>query len=394
MPEHAHTLLRLAENSCGYSCVYHLAFYHPVRAGYQDKISQSLRRFIEGAEPDTGRWIQALTPLVAGELEFDLVIRALQSGETSPAGSSSLYRLCEGIAGSAGKIYGAGRLTKSHPTRSHEKLPGKKARQQELADVFHFDGSELKEDARILVLDYLWTTGSTMEAIAAAVKAALPKAVLVGFTAGKSDGTAPNTHLSEAYFEGGASTPFVDAAARKKSRRVTRIPKPAAASAPAASAVPARAPLAVKTTSSRTRVLVLLLCLVFLVLGALVPLWSGKKVFETNEIPTVEGLPPAEESVTQPPVRERVTSPSREPQVPRGRPAVVAVPETGIRAQASLDAKKVPKVTLRSGERVYVLKTLKPDAGPSWVQIQTRSGKSGWVFASVVRETKSKRQGS
>ena len=135
----------------------------------------------------------------------------------------------------------------------------------------------------------------------------------------------------------------------------------------------------------------LVLCLVFLILGALVPLWSGRQATEMDEIPRVEGLPLPPETVTPPHAEERVEALLHEQQVPKGRPAVVAVPETGIRARASLDSKKVPKVTLKSGERVYVLKTLRPGAGPSWVQIQTQSGKSGWVFASVVREAKAKR---
>jgi uncharacterized protein YgiM (DUF1202 family) len=52
----------------------------------------------------------------------------------------------------------------------------------------------------------------------------------------------------------------------------------------------------------------------------------------------------------------------------------------------------VGKTTLKSGEQVSIVKRHKPDVGPTWVQVKTKSGKTGWVFASVVQERKSKKK--
>jgi uncharacterized protein YgiM (DUF1202 family) len=52
----------------------------------------------------------------------------------------------------------------------------------------------------------------------------------------------------------------------------------------------------------------------------------------------------------------------------------------------------VGKATLRNGEQVSLVKKVRPDFGPSWVQVKTKSGKVGWVFASVVQERKTRRQ--
>ncbi len=87
---------------------------------------------------------------------------------------------------------------------------------------------------------------------------------------------------------------------------------------------------------------------------------------------------------SSPPPTENVT-----PSLPQ---AVVTVPKAGLRVKHSLDAQPVAKVTLRDGEKVFVLKKYSPGTGPSWVQVQTKSGKVGWVFASVLKDGKWKRQ--
>jgi len=78
------------------------------------------------------------------------------------------------------------------------------------------------------------------------------------------------------------------------------------------------------------------------------------------------------------------------PQVrPKGPQGVIAVPSAGLRAGPSLDAKSLRK-SVRNNERVTILRRKPSSAGPDWLQIETKSGTVGWVWASVVREVRRK----
>jgi len=66
--------------------------------------------------------------------------------------------------------------------------------------------------------------------------------------------------------------------------------------------------------------------------------------------------------------------------------AVVDVPNVGLRNVPDI-AGKATFGGLRRGERVEIVKRIS-GKGPAWVKLKTKSGKVGWVFASVVRERK------
>ena len=119
------------------------------------------------------------------------------------------------------------------------------------------------------------------------------------------------------------------------------------------------------------------------------PLQSRKKSTDPNEIPQVIPAVAAAPEVAPPPKSakpaSKTASKSKWPQ------GVVTVPGVGLRTKASIDAKLVKNASLKQGERISILNRVRPSAGPSWIKIQTRSGKTGWVFASVVKERSSKR---
>jgi hypothetical protein len=69
--------------------------------------------------------------------------------------------------------------------------------------------------------------------------------------------------------------------------------------------------------------------------------------------------------------------------------AVIGVPDVGLRATHSLEA-KVFAGKIKKGEMVAILKRYAPGTGPTWMKIQTKEGKTGWVFASVLLEKKAK----
>lgn len=82
------------------------------------------------------------------------------------------------------------------------------------------------------------------------------------------------------------------------------------------------------------------------------------------------------------PAPEAVTAVPLPPSIPQ---ATVTVPDLGLRNSHSFDA-KVTRVKVRRGEKVGVVAKHTPVSGPSWVQIRTRSGATGWVIASAVAQ--------
>ncbi len=89
---------------------------------------------------------------------------------------------------------------------------------------------------------------------------------------------------------------------------------------------------------------------------------------------------PAPEVPKTPPARNRVVGPV----------AVVAVPSAGLRSAPSLSARPL-KTVVKHNDQVRVLKRQRSLSGPDWIQIQTSSGHTGWVWASVIRQAKGKR---
>ena len=139
-----------------------------------------------------------------------------------------------------------------------------------------------------------------------------------------------------------------------------------------------------------------------IVVGALV-LLAGSYVFYISSaskkpwspVPeSGESFEPTPVSVAQPPpVRVKEPAPINVAPPPKDivqqslRPnAVVDVPNVGLRNVPDI-AGKATFGGLRRGERVEIVRRVS-GKGPAWVKIKTKSGKVGWVFASVVREQK------
>lgn len=81
------------------------------------------------------------------------------------------------------------------------------------------------------------------------------------------------------------------------------------------------------------------------------------------------------------------------PPVPAPRKAVtpafqpdgtIDVPGVGLRKSPDVESGTLSG-GLTKGEKVKIIGR-RSDAGPSWLKVQTRTGKTGWVFASVVKE--------
>jgi len=102
-----------------------------------------------------------------------------------------LDKLCAAIAGQSGAVYAPERLVKTRTTRKLQGLGGQSAHRKELEGVYRLPRL-ISGGSRVLIVDDTMATGSTMEAISAAIKAALPAASVVGFVLGKAEGVYQN----------------------------------------------------------------------------------------------------------------------------------------------------------------------------------------------------------
>jgi hypothetical protein len=130
-----------------------------------------------------------------------------------------------------------------------------------------------------------------------------------------------------------------------------------------------------------TRVYVVGLLLSLLLLGATV-LFPAKKDAGAVAPQFVKLV--AENAIQSPvPIPERRISSGTE-----GKTGMVTVPSTGLRSSHSVESTIIPKTTIRNRERVEIIRKFRSPVGPDWVQVRTKSGVTGWVMASVVKEVR------
>ena len=366
---------------------YHVAFYHAERAGYQDRVSRYILDFAQGKEPQTTRWIKLAVPLITRSASFDIIVRALLAKERESTEFTPLDRLCLAVAKESGAVYAPERLERSHAVPEVGEVPGREALKEQLDGLYQFDAEGLTGKARVLVVDTLLRTGSCIEAIAAAIHRVLPEAEVACLVLGRAESQEQNTHLNPDYFvspkNGLSPVPGEKAVSAEGGRNSPRGHRPVLRSKADDEAPPGR-PRQRGKRSSRFWAYITGSAILFLTIGALVPLLSGGRSEALPELPVVTASLWAKD---EPAAK---TPPPAKPPVKKttywGPPGVITVPQMGLRQNPSLKAKPVANATVQSGERVSILKRHKPAAGPRWVKIRTRKGKIGWVFASAVQE--------
>jgi hypothetical protein len=392
--------------------LYHIAYYHAARVGYQDLVSRSIHDFKDGCEPQTARWLALAAPSVCKDLHFDIIIRSLGAGELKASPNTSLDRLCLAIAGGSGATFEPKRLEKKKAVRAMTFLGGRVARQKELDGVYRFDASGLASAARILLVDDIATTGATLEAVSRAIAKALPGAVVTCFVLARVEAQLQNRHIDSDYFLKGVQadlaystvrmSPRVPAEPFEFHKKSTRSPASHPRSGPGSGPDTQRrmkAPGPVhpsgvspkgSTSDQRgrvrkglhTRFYVIGLLFSLLLLGATVlipvkkepaaPTSQFVQLVNQNEIKSPEPIP------------ER--RPAQPAQQPEGKRAVVTVPSTGLRTSHAMESRIIPKTTVRQKERVEILRRYSSQTGPDWILVRTNSGTIGWVVASVVKE--------
>ena len=398
--QHSNNLLEVSEDIHGLDHVYFCAYHHVPRTGHHDMISQYLRDFNEGVEPQISRWISLAASLICSAGPFDAIVRVLRSGEVSADGMSPLDRLCKTIALQSGATYAPERLVKTRTTRPLQGLGGRTAHRKELEGAFAFEGSAIGAGARILVVDDILTTGSTLEVVASAIKKPLPDSRIIGFVLGKTDGTSSNAHLDPGYFvatEENSPVNFGEVTGMKAPTARKVMQRKASAQKKRRPVPSTKAPIPTAKKRSSVMVYVFGVGLTFVILGAIVPLQTGKTTW-LAESTVLESFPPPE--MIQPET-EQTEVPAENPNAgaERSRPAaerknlhpgIVNVPAVGLRKNHSLESKIIPSAAVRNGDIVEIVSRFSPGSGPGWMQIRTKSGRVGWIIASGVKEQRAK----
>ncbi len=393
----------------------------------QGHMAKYLLDFKSGREPQTTQWIRLASLVASHSFSCDIVVRALAANEKVAGGATPLDKLGAAIARKTNAKYCPARLQRVNagpdsPVQDPDS-PGT------AAETYRFDKSFLPATARVLLVGDVDTTDAAFEAITGAIHQTLPRAEVKVFTLAWVGEHLKDEKINGEYFttsvsplsvlqkeESSPAAPApevkVDVPTQAPAATVPeeKIEPPAESPAPAAEVVtrtpalqrsePDRSPVRSRTTHHtsvpfkvRTRtgsaaVAIFLAGAAILLITSAIMLFAKKPA--TLEAATFNALPVMEEPVVVP---EKVLPPppaAAVPKMPQGPQGIVTVPSAGLRAGHSLDAKPV-RGTVRNNERVTILKRHYGDTGPGWVQIETKSGKVGWVWAAVVRESKAER---
>ncbi|MBT6048131.1 MAG: hypothetical protein HOG49_15085 [Candidatus Scalindua sp.] len=170
------------------SGAYFLAYYIPRSHESTDKVSSYILHFKKNKEPITSKWIALSSKEVCDHiLNIDLIVRVLSSTELIASGNTSLDRLGATLAKYTGSKYEKQLLKKTRNTRSLKYL-SRAERLEEIEGSYEFQRSQIvpHNNPRILLIDDIVTTGSTIREVNRAIKSILPNCRLYFFTIGKT----------------------------------------------------------------------------------------------------------------------------------------------------------------------------------------------------------------
>jgi hypothetical protein len=148
----------------------HSRYYIPKKHtnGIYDVISKELLSFKDGNKKSIEFW----KSIVKQEFEnksYDYVVRVLSSNELKASGRKPLDAIGETIASLTGAIYDKSVLSKSRITEEL-KYMNKQERIAEISDVYQVSSRLDFSSKRVLIIDDVTTTGTTIKAVAKALK--------------------------------------------------------------------------------------------------------------------------------------------------------------------------------------------------------------------------------
>jgi len=148
----------------------HSRYYIPKKHtnGIYDETSKELLSFKDGNKKSIEFW----KSIVRQEFEnksYDYVVRVLSSNELTARGRKPLDAIGETIASLTGAIYDKSVLSKSRITEEL-KYMNKQERIAEISDVYQVSSRLDFSSKRVLIIDDVTTTGTTIKAVAKALK--------------------------------------------------------------------------------------------------------------------------------------------------------------------------------------------------------------------------------
>jgi predicted amidophosphoribosyltransferase len=167
--------------------VWYFAYYIPPLAK-TDSLSSYIINFKLGKPHYVEKWIElALSKLADLEINFNYIVRALGSGEIEAQEATPLDKLGEAIKGKLGGSYLPKLLIKTKGTKPLHTL-GRHDRIAELKDVYSLNNNITIEDGKnILILDDIYTTGTTTKSIKKAIQKKYPKSRFYILAIGKTE---------------------------------------------------------------------------------------------------------------------------------------------------------------------------------------------------------------
>ena len=133
-----------------------------------DKISKELLNFKKGINKSIEFWKNIVKQQFENK-SYDYVVRVLSSKELKALGSTPLDELGETIASLTGASYVKSVLRKKRSTKQL-KLLNKKERENEISDVYYVSSDLDLSNKKVLIIDDVTTTGTTIKAVAKALK--------------------------------------------------------------------------------------------------------------------------------------------------------------------------------------------------------------------------------
>ncbi len=378
------------------------------------ELDRFVEDFVSGREPQTTQWIRLASLVASQSFSCDVVIRVLRPDEKVASGTLPIDKLGVSIARKVGAKYSPGRLKRTEGGMASFGFDPDQP--EALRERFNFDKSFLPATARVLLIGDHETPAPTVGAIRKAVQDQLPNAEVKSFTLHWLEEHLQSAPLDDRYFLSSESP--LSVLSRQANPHRPEVPSEVAAEKPQATVLPLvtgrpeepeHAPVTKPEAQTRTtpasverkpepvKKLRIPSWAVIAGLGVIV-LGVGLVVFAERRGMFSSRFEGADASVIPEPVEApMVETPAPQPSQavpapvadarPKGPQGVVTVPSAGLRAGPSLDAKSL-RMSVRGNERVTILKRRASDAGPDWVQIETKGGTVGWVWASVVREGK------
>ncbi len=181
---------------------YHLAYYFPRNHGNNDVISNYILHFKDNVEPYTAKWIALASREVPRAIkDIDMIVRVLGSSEMEASGRTSLDKLGTTLVKHTNSFYSKSSLRKLKQTRQFKKLSlAERKREVHGLYIFQKPIELLSNSPKILLIDDIITSGTTIKEINRAIKLAIPHSMIYFFSIGKTfdswrDVNATNTDI-------------------------------------------------------------------------------------------------------------------------------------------------------------------------------------------------------